>query len=256
MKPVTQSTLLLEKSPQHILTHLNEIIALADSETSSLGFLSKQALRDGIERGKMLVFLDRSSEKNKLVAYLLYSGVFPHAKIQQIATIKSYRQRGVASALIRALVAELERINFMTVQANIAADRAAALAFYKKNGFERVRTQKGGKARNRPIIVHVRELDTPTLFAKADKHEIDLGIRERSAREAPFFALDLNVYFDLVKNRSQSNNARRLFGAALDHKIRLTVADELVKELRQTSDRKKRRPDLATCSTSTADARG
>ena len=238
--------LFIEREPERILAHIEEIVALADSERSGLGFLPEQALRDGIVRGKLLALFDRSLDPRRLVGYVLYSGVFPYAKIQQIATINSYRQQGVASALIRALVDELERFGFMTIRAHVASDLIPALAFYRKNGFERVRTQPGGASRQRQIVVHVRELDTDTLFSRENgtADEIDLGIRGRSAREAPFFALDLNVYFDLVRNRSQSESARRLFGAALAHTVRLAVADEFVGELRRTSDQAAEDPIL------------
>ena len=236
----------LEKDPQRILAHFDEILSLADSERARLGFLPEQALRDGILRGKMLGLVDRSLEQPRLVAYLLYSGVFPHAKVQQVATIGTHRQQGVASALIRALVAELEQLGFMTLRADVASDLHAALAFYATNRFEPVRTKPGGTSRSRNIVVHIRELDTDSLFARESESgfEVDLGIRSRSAREAPFFALDLNVFFDLARNRSQSETARRLFGAALAHEVRITVADEFVTELRRETPKRTEDPIL------------
>ncbi len=238
--------LYLEKDPQRILEHVGEVVSLADSETMGLGFLPEQALRDGILRGKMLVLIDRSFERPKLVAYLLYSGVFPYAKVQQLATIRSHRQQWVASALIRALVTELERLGFMTLRADVASDLLAALEFYASNRFEPTRTKPGGTSRSRNIVVHIRELETDSLFARESEtgFEVDLGIRSRSAREAPFFALDLNVYFDLARNRSQSETARRLFGAALAHEVRLTVADEFVTELRRNPPKRTEDPIL------------
>lgn len=236
----------LEKAPSSLLPHFDEIIALANSERKSLGFLREQAMREGIERGKMLALLDPSGEKTRLAAYLLYSGVYPHAKIQQIATAEAYRHQGVASALLRALIAELEQLGFMSIQADVASDLDTALAFYTKNGFERVKVRPGGASRNRQIVMHTRELDTETLFARAGDlaNAIDLGIRRRSAGGRSFFALDLNVYFDLVKDRSHSEAARRLFGAALAHELRLAVADEFVDELRRTSQQGKDDPIL------------
>ena len=138
-----EANLCLEKTPGNILRHFDEIMALADSERSSLGFLREQALRDSIERGKMLALLDRSGKKTKLAAYLLYSGVYPHAKIQQIATAEAYRRQGVASALLRALIAELEQLEFMTIRADVASDLRVALAFYASHAFERVKVRAG-----------------------------------------------------------------------------------------------------------------
>ena len=232
-----QQDLHLEKSPRVILRHFNAIKALADSEKDGLGFLPEQALRDAIDRRKMLVLLDQSRSPSELAGYLLYSGVYPHAKVQQIATVRPHRNQGLGSTLINCLVKELEDLGFMTVRADVASDLTVALAFYAKNGFVPIRTQAGGASRQRAIIVHSRDLDTDTLFNRTpDKeHEIDFGIRRRSAGETPFFALDLNVYLDLSKQRSHSDAARRLFGAALAHEIRLVIADEFIEELKRTS---------------------
>ncbi|MDE0503710.1 MAG: GNAT family N-acetyltransferase [Candidatus Poribacteria bacterium] len=194
----------------------------------------------------MLILVDRSGEQERLVAYLLYSGVFPNAKVQQIATVETYRQQGMASILIRHLVNELEKFGYMTIRADVASDLDSALAFYAKNGFERVRTQAGGASKKRQIVLHVRNLETETLFTRLTDTEqgIDLGIRRRSAGDRPFFVLDLNVYLDLAKNRSNSDDARRLFGAAMAHEIRLVVADEFVKELRRSSNEETNDPIL------------
>ncbi len=236
----------LEIDPRRLSCHFREIKALADSERNGLGFIPEQALRDSIDRRKMLALVDRSREKDRLVGYLLYSGVFPHAKVQQIATVKDWRQQGVASALVRSMATELERLGFMTIRADVASDLDAALAFYAKNGFERIRARAGGASRKRQIIIHERGLETDTLFTRVtdSEHGMDLGIRRRSAGEAPFFALDLNVYFDLAMDRMYSESARRLFGAALDHQIRLTVSDEFVQELNRTSEDRTRDPIL------------
>ena len=230
-------TLHSERDPQQILRHFSEIKLLADSERNSLGFLPEEALRDAVLRKNILALIDRSGKQDQLVGYLLYSGVFPNAKVQQIATVEAYRKQGVGSALIRTLVADLERLGFMTLRADVASDLDEALAFYAKNGFNRIRTKSGGASRQRKIIVHIRDLETENLFtAPADTARyIDFGIRRRSAGGTPFFALDLNVYFDLARNRSHSESARQLFGAGLKHDVRLTTANEFVRELRRTS---------------------
>ena len=228
----------IEKDPRVLLELLPQILALADSEKEALGFLPEVALRDAVIRQRLFVVTVDHDGVHQVAGYLLNSGVFPHAKIQQIATHPNYRKLGVASALVKSLIADLERVGFMTIKAEVASDLKGPLEFYAKSGFAAVRNRAGGHARNRTIIVHVRQLDTDSLFSIAPRStdlEIDFGIRRRSAGDAPFFAFDLNVYFDLVKDRTNSDKARKLFGAALSHHIRLAVADEFVTELRGTS---------------------
>ncbi|MBE1528966.1 ribosomal protein S18 acetylase RimI-like enzyme [Sphingopyxis sp. OAS728] len=218
----------------HLVQLLPAIVALADSEKEALGFWPENSLREAIDRGRLIAL----AADGELSGYIHYSGVFPHAKIQQVATSPAWRRQGIASTLIRTLVAKLESRGFLSLKAEIAETLAGSLAFYRRSGFVEVMKRKGGSARNRAILVHVRELESDNLFAFADRQQaanLDLGIRRRSASEDPLYAFDLNVYFDLVRDRRQSDNARALFGAALAHRIRLTVSDEFARELKRTS---------------------
>jgi len=71
--------------------------------------------------------------------------------------------------------------------------------------------------------------------ASSASSAIDLGLMQRSAGHAPLYVIDLNVLFDLVKNRTRAALANRLFGAALAHQIRLAVAPEFLVELERTT---------------------
>lgn len=231
--------LVIERSATKLQSYLTEIQALADSEKDALGFLPATAFQQAIERRRLIAALAEENGERRLAGYLLHSGVFPNAKVQQVAAVQGFRKLGVASALIKALVSELESAGFLSIRADIASDLSDALAFYRKNGFEPVRERAGGRARGRSIIIHSRQLETDDLFsaiAVKPGSTIDLGLQHRVPRQAPVFAFDLNVYFDLAKNREHSADARRLFGEALGHAVRLAVADEFVSELRSTSD--------------------
>lgn len=216
-----------------------QIVALADSEKNdALGFLSDSAIREAILRDRVIALATGEGEGSSLVGYVLYSGVFPHAKVQQIATDKAWRRSGAATTLMNSLVSKLERQGFLSIRADIAEDLPTSLSFYLKNRFVQAFKRQGGSARKRAILAHVRELETDSLFTFADRQtsaRSDLGIRQRSAGDDPIYAFDLNVYFDLVRERAESEKARRLFGAALSHEIRLVVAEEFVVELRRTS---------------------
>ncbi|MDW9635464.1 GNAT family N-acetyltransferase [Sinorhizobium meliloti] len=226
------------KDVDTLLALAGQVQALADSEKEPLGFLPEMAIREAINRRRVIAILASAGAEKEFAGYLLYSGVFPHAKVQQIAVVPKFRGLGVAGALMRTFLAELEVRGFMTVRADVAADLPSALAFYARQGFAIVRERRGGKARGRTILVHVRELETDTLFSISNRMPptgVDLGLRRRSAGQSPLFALDLNIFLDLVRNRQHSNQARRLFGAALAHDIRVAVSDEFVRELRRNS---------------------
>jgi hypothetical protein len=108
----------------------------------------------------------------------------------------------------------------------------------------------GGQARNRMIVPRTRDLDTENLFSVletpsgASQSTIDLGLRKRSASQAPLYAIDLNVMFDVIKGRKRSPLAERLIAAAFAHQIRLAVAPEFVVELERTTKDEAKDPVL------------
>ena len=235
---MSRDQFIIEQSPQALVSLLPAILALADSEREALGFLTPKAFEDAIARRRLMAAVVQDGEVRRFAGFLLYSGVYPNAKVQQIAATPVFRKKGAASTLMKALIAELERVGFMGIRADVASDLPLALAFYAKHGFEPVRERTGGAARGRTIVIHSRQLETDNLFTLAStqpSQTIDIGARRRNPGEIPVFAFDLNVYFDLVRQRAQSENARRLFGEALGHTLRLTVADEFVTELQRTS---------------------
>ena len=178
----------------------------------------------------------------EIVGFILFSGVYPNARIQQIAVDKQHRRKGVASALLNEVVSRLERLGYLAVTAAVASNLPAAQTFYERNGFVARRHVQGGKSRGRTITLRARYLETDSFFrfsklSSATSALVDLGLRARSAGRAPLYAIDLNVLFDIVKakNRPRSKLAVQLIKAALAHQIRLVVAPEFLVELeRQT----------------------
>lgn len=244
---VSQLRLLPVQNVEALLAMASQVQELADSEKEPLGFLPEMAIREAISRRRVIAILAETGTISEFAGYLLYSGVFPHAKVQQIAVVPKYRGKGVAGALMRVFLADLEGRGFMTVRADVAGDLPSALAFYASQNFQVVQERDGGKARGRTIFVHVRELETDTLFSAAHRtvtNGLDLGVRRRNVSKSPLFALDLNIFLDLVRERANSDQARRLFGAALAHDIRVAISDEFVSELRRNSVDKNNDPLL------------
>jgi GNAT superfamily N-acetyltransferase/predicted nucleic acid-binding protein len=229
---------IIERDPNAQKELLPKIQQLADSEKEALGFLPSSAFGEAMGRGRLVAAIAKNGDVRTFAGFLLYSGVYPNVKIQQVAATPTFRRQGAASALMRALISELERLGFLSIRADVASDLPDALAFYAKHGFEKVRERPGGTTRGRTIIIHSRPLESDSLFSAAatnDKPAVHLSARRRNPSDVPMFVLDLNVYFDLVRDRNYSDHARRLFGEALGHTVRLVVADELVSELRRTS---------------------
>lgn len=230
----------LEIRSKTLFGHLDAMVSIANLERESLGFIPIAGYEDAIARGRIIAQIEKSEGvADQLVGFILYGGVFPHASVQQIGVLQNRRRSGIASSLIDALVSRLEQNGFMSLKASVASDLESALNFYAQNGFNFVRERAGGKTRNRVIKILVRELDTDSLFSgnilSDSVVEFELGAPGPGGGDAPFYALDLNVLFDLIRNRDRHDEACRLFGAALAHQIRLVVSSEFLDELNKTS---------------------
>lgn len=235
---------IIEKNPIQLMLHFNEIIALSNAERNALGFLPNAAYRDAIAQRRIIALLrEEDSGRRTLAGYILHGGIFPHARVQQICTKPEFRKLKIASALIDTLVADLERAGFLTIKANVADDLPHAQVFYERLGFEAITSKPGGITRGRKIVIRVRNLDTPNLFSLPPS-TIKFGFSSRYGKEVSFYTFDLNVFFDLVKNRQRYEAACHLFGAALDHRIRLGIASEFVTELKRYSSTDRNDPVL------------
>ena len=233
-----------EREPKALLSSLSDIISLADSEKEALGFLPPSAYKDAIEKRRLVGMFSISGGDAKLVGYVLFSGVYPNAKIQQIVVDKSHRRGRVATSLLNEIISQLEIRGYLTLTAAVASDLRAAQELYEENGFVAKRSRKGGKVRKRQIILRARDLQTPSLFslfepARSVSRGLEgLGLRHRGAGSAPLYAIDLNVLFDVTKQppRPRAPFADRLITAALSHKVRLVIAPEFIAELNRKSE--------------------
>jgi ribosomal protein S18 acetylase RimI-like enzyme/predicted nucleic acid-binding protein len=224
---------------------LPQLVALANGEKEALGFIPEAAYREAIERRRLIAMCTPVAGSAIVAGFVLFSGVFPNARVQQIAVAAEHRRRGIASALVNQTVSQLESLGYLTLTAAVASDLPAAQSFYEQNGFVARRSRQGGETRGRTIVLRARDLETRSLLSvmesggAAAQGAIDLGLRKRGASPAPLYAIDLNVLFDVTKGnkRPRSPEARRLISAALAHQIRLAVAPEFVVELeRHTLD--------------------
>ncbi|WP_376096044.1 GNAT family N-acetyltransferase [Roseomonas sp. CCTCC AB2023176] len=225
---------------------------MADAEKEALGFLPAAAYDEAISRNRVIAMLDLSKSPHQLAGFVLFSGVFPNARIQQIAVASEHRQRGVATALLTEVVARHEAQGYLRITAAVADDLLSSQAFYEKNGFVATITRKGGSARDRTIIVRARDLDNDHLLVATDPSSnirtpaVDLGLRIRGAGLAPLYSMDLNVLFDAIRDgRARAEVAQRVIGAALKHKVRLAVAHEFLVELNRNATPGKEDPILA-----------
>ena len=234
--------------PRDLDSYFPEILSLSKKEANPLGFIPIGGMKTAIENRRLLALVN--DETGTLAGYIFFGGSYPSAKVFQIAVDSNFRRAGVGSALIELLVSHLEQFSYRSLIADIRDDLKGALAFYQSNGFTQVSSRKGGETRGRTILTHVKELDTDDLFSVYEGRDFLVGqIHGLAARGDAKFALDINVYFDLAKRRDFAPQAEELIRSALAGIIKVAVADEFVKELRNNAKANQSDPvlNMALC---------
>lgn len=208
----------------------------ADTERVALGFLPEVAYQQAAEQGKLFVAVSPSGD---YLGHIMFGGVFPYIKVMQTYCLKDNRDLGVGRSLIKSLISWAEDRGYLSIIARVAADLDAANKFYESSGFQTVRSEKGGKVRNRTIFTKVLDLNTPSLFdLMGDQRQVtvpSLGLKSTFSGGTPLYAIDLNVFFDFSKKRVREREARAVLKAALNHEFQAALTEEFSQELLRTS---------------------
>jgi GNAT superfamily N-acetyltransferase/predicted nucleic acid-binding protein len=200
-----------------------------DAERDVLGFLPRAAYIEAAAQGKLYVATIEVAGQEHYAGHLLYGGRFPHLRIFQLYTMPQFRGQHIGRELINSLAADAESQYYITISARVASDLPAN-EFWERMGFRTVRTVKGGLTTGRQINLRKRELDSPTLFSVPEGARVTAR-PTHSGVERPIFALDVNVFLDVIKDRPRGEYAKRLLTASMSGMLRLFVAREFVEEL-------------------------
>ncbi len=221
---------IVEKSSE-LIEHLDRLVAIADQYKTEIGFWPRSSLEDAIWRGRLIAALGNVGDHETAIGFVVFGGVFPNGRIQAVAVDPICLRQGVAQFLVDNLVAKMEAEGYLAILAKPARDLDVAQQFYQKNHFLTVRTQSGGKARKREIIVRERTLKSPNLLTVMLSQK-PASVLLRSDTLSNLWVIDINVLFDLLKHgRAQYEMATDVIKAALDGRVRIAVTSEFSKEL-------------------------
>ena len=178
--------------------------------------------------------------KKDLMGYLLFGGAYPHLRVVQVYVSPLFRSIGLANTLIKELRRYGEEKNYLTISARVATELAAN-QFWQGIGFRIIRQVPGGARSRRTLNIYLIELDTPSLLREfqSDTSTNEVGMRQiaypsRPILPTPSYVLDLNVFFDVVRNRDTGESAR-ILSSAFNSEIKLHVTSEFVRELERHS---------------------
>jgi len=215
---------------------VDEIRKASDANKESLGFIRKSVFDEFTKKNNVFVLVEKNIDGMSYVGHLLFTKLFPRARIVQMFILEDYRNHGLAKKLIDHLITSLTRDGFLSIYARVAEDLINANKFWEKQQFYVQRIEKGGTSRNRQIIVRCHELASPQLFPPSGMNSDNpLGLKTSQANDVPLFLMDLNVLFDIAPRRLRHEKARSLFQAERMNFCRLAISDEIQEELRRTT---------------------
>lgn len=225
----------LVEKPHDLMRHLDSLVAIADNYKTEIGFWPCSSIKDAIWRGRLIGAIANMGGSETVVGFVVFGGVFPNGRIQAVAVDPAFLRQGVAQFLLDNVIAKLESEGYLAVLAKPASDLQVAQKFYEKNGFVKVRTQSGGTARKREIVIRERTLKGPNLLTAMSPQQ-SLPLLPRTDAQTSLWVIDINVLFDLLKQRrSQYETASGVFKAALDGRVRIAVTSEFSNELNRSS---------------------
>ena len=216
-----------------------DIAQAADTERNALGFFPASTYQESCELGRLFVAVECRTDASPIyVGHVMFGGASSELHIHQLYVAAKWRRVGVAKTLIHAVTKYAEERNYLGIAIRVAADLKASLQVWEKLGFSFVRTVRGRGARGRQIKLGHKELRTKSLlqFVQAiGQDNVSFSVPPNVGRGLPTYVIDLNVYFDCIKDRGRRPAAQKLFGAALSTLFRLLRTKEFTRELERHS---------------------
>jgi len=216
--------------------YLADVVRWGDSNKNALGFLPTQVYGLQAQKGNLFVATTLSSGRLQYAGHLLFDARHPRASVLQVFVLPGARGHGAAKRLLERLKEHLTELHFISIYAGVAEDLQDANAFWERNGFYVQRTRRGGKTRNRTILMRSHELCSPQLFERSGISAGNpFGLSTEHQVEKPIYLLDLNVLFDLGPRRPRNELALDVFYAERHGACQLAVSGELRAELVRTA---------------------
>jgi len=204
-----------EKSP-----YLKQVIALARANSSTLGFLPKDAFIESTRRRHLLVAAD---DEGNVLGYLLYgiSGKKMLAYIVHLCVRPEYRKNKVATTLVQELKAQTYN-TLHGIRVRCRRDYEASRV-WPSLGFSALGEMPGRGRKETTLTVWRLDYGHPTLFTLLDDPEGSARVK---------VSMDANVFYKLDEPPNLENEeCQALLADWLTEAIELCVTNELFNEI-------------------------
>lgn len=226
------------KDVERVMQYIEQVHGLADEHRNELGFLARGAYLEAAMKGNLWVAIDVVS--GVFQGYLLFGGRHPHLRIFHLCVRAEHRSAGVARRIITELIRYGTNLSYFNITARVSSELDAN-GFWQRSGF-RIIKQIPGRRPATILNIYSYDMDVPSLFDDGSGKRLSINQAalqidpKRPLLPTPSYVIDLNVFFDAIRNRDLGQCAQ-ILASALKHQIRLFVTHEFVKELgRSTKD--------------------
>jgi len=209
--------------------YMEEIIKLADKNSSTLGFLPYEAFYKHAEKGHLIACIDNS--KDKCAAYTLYTTGKGRVKLTHLCVDDEYRGRDIAKALIAKIKSKTDHLQ--GILASCRRDYNLS-SMWESLGFSAIH-ERPGKSRNGSTL-------TEWWLDYCNPNLITL-VHDKLIEDKIAIAIDANVFFVLAdeENRDEySRDAQALLDDWLTSEIEIFVTSEMNNEINRNGDPQRR----------------
>lgn len=208
--------------------YLEDVIQLADANTSTLGFLPREAFLNHATNKRIFVALD---DDESFLGYLLY-GTNQRSLLAYITHLcirQSHQGQGIAKALFNALK-EATRHQFRGVRVRCRRDYQAN-TFWPKLGFYVLGDMPGRSKHQTTLTVWWFDYGYPTLFTYALEQQTQSKLK---------IVIDANILYELDEPPTPDNQlSHSLLADWLD--VELCLTNEIHTEINRQDDQAKRK---------------
>ena len=213
---------------QLTVTDIDAVDALMKSNSATLGFLPKVALREYLERGNVL---GARNADNQIVGYLLYGSTSSYFRIAHLCVSGQHRGQGIAKQLLNSL--KERRTNQGHIRLSCRRDFPAH-KMWPSLGFSLVDEKVGRSAKGHPLAIWHYD------FVK-DAQQLNL-FQARISDDAVDAVIDAQIFFDFSEPDSdKAMPSKALLEDFLVDSLNIWIDDELLVEIDRKEDMECRR---------------
>lgn len=195
---------------------LEALDALATANKQTIGFLTRETLRDYLNRGRVLGAV---SQDGSLLGYLLFADYPDRFRIAQLCVEHALRGRGIARQLFEALK---QRVTTQLVIKLKCRRDFPANNMWPRLGFVPMKEAPGRSMKALPL--------TSWSFPLSDDDELGLW-KAQNSEEALDAVIDAQVFFLSDSDAQNAPIAKGLWNDFLSDSLNLWITDELFIEI-------------------------